>query len=98
MSIAVSFNDGSVTKIRIQWPDVVSVFAFKRDVFAHDMICYGFETSEGCVEVNEGMEGWETMIDTLPTYLPGTLDKTDWWYKVVQSAFATNPTTLFTAR
>jgi hypothetical protein len=96
LTVTTRFKDGSTTRAEVLWSEVARIVAFKRDVFAYDMICFGFETAEGCVEVDEEMEGWEEMIDALSSYLPGILGEADWWGKVVQPPFATNPTTLFT--
>jgi len=93
-----SYEDGSVDKAEVYWSEVVRLVAYKRDCFAIDLICLGLVTDKRFVEVNEEMEGWEGLIDALPTYLPGTLEKADWWEKVAFPAFATNWTTLFTKR
>jgi hypothetical protein len=93
-----SYEDGSVSKAEVHWSEVVRLVAYKRDCFAIDLICFGFVTDERFVEVNEEMEGWEALTDALPAYLPGTLDKADWWAKVALPPFATNRTTLFTTR
>lgn len=86
----------SVIKEAVQWGEVVSVFAFKRDVFAYDLICFVFKTGERFVELREDMEGWDALIDALPAYLSGAPGEADWWNKIVQPPFATNWTTLYT--
>jgi hypothetical protein len=91
-------DDGSIIRNTFKWNEVVSVFAFKRDIYSYDLIRFAFETAEGCVEVGEDMEGWRTLIDTLPDYLPGILAERDWFEKVALPPFATNWTTLFTRR
>jgi hypothetical protein len=89
-------DDGSSIKVSVPWSDVVSVSAFKRDIYTYDLICIALETAEGCLEVNEDMEGWGAMVDALPEHLPGTPDNTEWWEKVALPPFVTNWTTLFT--
>jgi hypothetical protein len=81
----------------VKWSEVNGIVAFKRDLYSVDLICMGFTTAEGSVEVNEEMEGWEALTDALPLYLPGTPSPADWWNGVVQPPFAANPTILFTS-
>ena len=70
------------------------VVAYKRDCYTVDLMCMGFTTPDGAVEVNEGMDGWNALIDAIPRLLPGTTSKDKWWDKVAQPPFAANPTTL----
>jgi len=46
-------DDISSPATSLEWNDVRIVLAYKRDVFATDLICLGFTTSEGTIEVNE---------------------------------------------
>jgi len=55
----------------------------------------GFITPDGAVELNEQMDGWNSLIDAVPRILPGTTSKEEWWDKVAQPPFAANPKTLF---
>ncbi len=87
--------DGSEVKTQLSWNEVNSVVAYKRDCFVFDLICIGFTTSGGTVEANEEMTGWEALIDAVPSLLPGTTSKEEWWDKVAQPPFAANPTILF---
>ena len=98
LTVTVFDADGSVTTTMVKWQDVNGAVAFKRDCYTVDQIRIGFTTEKGGIVVTEDMEGWEALIDLLPSYLPGTLDSADWWGKVAQPPFATNPTTLFPAR
>ena len=95
MTVTVNFSDGSVEQLRLQWTDVNGVVAYKRDLFAYDEICLGFSSPDGGVEVNEQMQGWNTLIEALPAYLAGVPSPDQWWEKVAQPTFATNFTTLF---
>jgi hypothetical protein len=37
------------------------------------------------------MEGWETLTNALPEYLPGSKLSSEWFFRVAFPAFATNP-------
>jgi len=98
LTTTVFHHDGSVSTTRVKWSEVNGVVAYKRDAYIVDLVCVGFATAEGTMEVNEEMEGWGTLIDALPVYLQGTPNPADWWNGVVHPPFAANPTTLFTSR
>lgn len=89
------FSDKSVSTISSKWSEVTAIHAFKRDVFAYDLLCVAITDPEGVIELDEEMEGWENLIEALPSYLPGTLSRADWWEKVAFPTFATNMTTLY---
>jgi hypothetical protein len=95
MTLIAWHVDDSETKTELRWNEVQGVVAFKRDCFALDLICMDFTTSDGAVELNEKMDGWEALTDALPNLLPGTTSKEKWWGKVAQPPFAANPTILF---
>jgi hypothetical protein len=99
VTITRSYEDGSVDKEEMKWRDVNWAVAHKKDCYTVDQIRIEFlidEDGKSGVLVTESMEGWEALIDALPTYLPGTLSKADWWDAVVKPAFATNWTILYT--
>jgi len=76
---------------RIKWNDVVSVYVFKRDLFAVDCICILFELSDGTsVEINEEMQGWGNLVDKLPQRLPDCKNFADWFETVAFPAFEIN--------
>jgi hypothetical protein len=79
----------------LRWDDVNAVIAYKRDIFAFDLICLGFGTANGSIEVNEQMHGWSHLIEELPLRLPGTPPFSDWWERVAQPPFAPCVTKLF---
>jgi hypothetical protein len=87
--------DGFETKTDLRWNEVNGVVAYKRDCFTVDLICMGFTTLDGAVELNEEMDGWKALIDAVPSLLPGSTSKEEWWNAVAQPAFAANPTILF---
>lgn len=90
--------DGSAQSVHLKWSEVNGVVAYKRDAVTVDLICVGFTTSDGTLEVNEEMDGWTPLAEALPKHLPGTPSKAEWWDKVAHPAFATNATVLFSQR
>lgn len=95
MTVTARHADGSESKTELKWNEVNGVVAYKRDCFTVDLICLGFTTPDGGVELNEEMDGWEALIDAVPSLVPGTTPKEEWWDKVVDLPFAANPTVLF---
>ena len=89
------FSDGSVSTFRAKWTEIARVVAFKRDIYAYDLLCMAFEVDGLSFEFDEEMEGWKSMIDSLPGYLPGFPRPDEWWKAVVLPPFATNMTQLF---
>jgi hypothetical protein len=81
---------------RIAWDSVQRVVAFKRDLFARDLICLLFETdSEGVIELDETMGGWQTLVAVLPARLTGALAADDWLPRVMFPAFQGNPMEIY---
>lgn len=79
----------------LKWNTVKTILAYKRDVYVCDLICLGFTTSDGTIEVNEEMQGWSQLVEKLPNVLPGTPPFSDWWERVAQPPFAPCVRTLF---
>ena len=83
--------------IQIHWSDVVSASAFKLDLLTVDCICMGLEfTEERTLELNEEMKGWDSLVEALPTYLPGFKKSEEWFPEVAFPAFEINLTPLYT--
>ncbi|MGD0547185.1 MAG: hypothetical protein ABR991_05085 [Terracidiphilus sp.] len=97
-TVTYSYEDGSVDKDEVKWRDVNWAAAYKKDCWSVDQIRIEVFADKGGIIVTENMEGWEAMIDALPSHLPGSMKRTDWWEKVVQPPFATNWTTLYTRK
>jgi len=93
--LSIFRQDGSIQTIELKWQDIQQAVAYKRDVFAYDLICIEFITAEWGVEINERMEGWGEMTSALPNYLPGITDCWEWWNAILQPPFAANPTVIF---
>jgi hypothetical protein len=81
---------------RHRWADVQAVVAYKRDVFAFDVICLALEfPGPTSIELNDQMQGWQPFIDSLPLYLDGLPPSDEWVPAVALPAFATNMRVLF---
>lgn len=78
------------------WDDAISIKAFKRDIWAVDLICLVIELSNGGgIEVNEEMGGWDSLVQKLPEYLPGCKTFGEWFETVAFPAFHPNLTSIF---
>jgi hypothetical protein len=81
----------------LSWGQVTRIEAFKRDLYAVDLICLALETQDSdTLVIHEEMPGWQALLDALPGYLPGFPPEGAWLAKVAIPAFETNLTTLFT--
>lgn len=80
---------------RISWADVNAVVAYKRDCYTVDQIRLAFSTPNVTIEISEDMNGWQVLLDSLPSLLAGFPSWSEWWPKVAQPPFETNATRLF---
>jgi hypothetical protein len=92
---AVSTADSSQPTASIEWCDVNAVLAYKRDLYAVDLICLGFVTANATIEVHEEMQGWSQLVEQLPLSLPGAPLLSGWWERVAKPPFASSVTKLF---
>ena len=75
----------------LAWQDTRKVEAFKRDLYAIDLICLAVTSADNkTVEINEEMSGWKSLVDKLPAYLPGCLTFEEWFDGVAFPAFKQN--------
>jgi hypothetical protein len=81
--------------LTLNWRDVNRVTAYKRDLYVTDLICLAISTAETAIEINEEMQGWQSLMETLPGYLPGMPEQPRWFDTVARPPFATNVTKLF---
>lgn len=87
-------NERGVTSLT--WDEAISIKAFKRDLWAVDLICLEIELRGGNrIEVNEEMDGWDSLVQKLPEYLPGCTAFADWFEIVALPAFKLNLTSIF---
>ena len=83
-------------EIVIAWQDVVRLKVFKRDLYVVDLICLSVLLRDNrSVEINEEMEGFESVVDKLPEYLPGCQKFEDWFQVVAFPAFKANDTVIY---
>jgi len=94
---AVTAGDSvpAATTASLKWNEVRTVLAYKRDLYATDLICIGFTSPEGTIEVDEEMQGWSQFVEWLPRLLPGTPPLSDWWERVAKPPFSPCVTKLF---
>lgn len=91
--LTIENNSGSVD---IVWNDVEYICAFKIDLFAYDLICLKLNLKDEIVfEIDERMDNFNNLIDSLPVYLPGCLETNQWFDKVAIPAFETNLTLIY---
>jgi hypothetical protein len=82
----------------VAWQDTVGVKAFKRDLYTVDLICLSILLKDNkAVELNEEMAGWESLVEKLPTYLPGCQQFAEWFSAVAYPAFKPNVTGIYSA-
>jgi hypothetical protein len=80
----------------VMWDDVISIAAFKRDLFTVDLICLVMTLkNDAAVQVDEEMNGWDSLVQTLPAYLRGCKKYEEWFQTVAFPAFQTNLTVLY---
>lgn len=83
-------------EIVIAWKETVRVEAFKRDLYAVDLICLLVLLKDNkALEINEGMEGFESLAGKLPEYLPGCQKFEEWFQVVAFPAFKENNTVIY---
>ena len=75
------------------WNEVFSIVAYKRDFLTEDQICIRFQCGDAVHEVNEDMEGFDSLTSMLPEVFPDILP--EWREAVVQPAFAPQVTLLW---
>jgi hypothetical protein len=83
-------------EIVIAWKETVRVEAFKRDLYAVDLICLSVLLKDNkAIEINEEMEGFESLAGKLPEYLPGCQEFEEWFQVVAFPAFKENNTVIY---
>lgn len=91
---AVSDVVSCTVRATVRWSDVRAVRAFKRDLFAHDMVCLAFQMSDkSWVEIWERSEGFVRVIERMHQVLPGIPES--WYQDIWVPAFATMDTLLY---
>src|ERR1041385_444514 len=81
---------GKGNSSELPWSEVEEVHAYKRDLFATDLICLAFKRSgkDEYYEVHEEMAGYHDLLQVLPSRLPEF--SSEWFPAVAFPAFKTN--------
>ena len=80
----------------VAWKDTIRVEAFKRDLYVVDLICLKLVLRNNkAVEIDEEMEGWDSVVNKLPEYLPGCQSFGQWFTVVAFPAFKPNTTVIY---
>ena len=95
--IGVAFDPSIIDRVfDCPWSDINTIVAFKRDLFTVDLLCLRIEAVSGQIfEVNEEMGGWSALLEALPNYLQGCMTKQQVLDAIVNPAFATNQTKVY---
>lgn len=83
--------DGEQDRV-FNWDDIRSIRAYKWNLFAYDLICLGFETDTGSVEISEEDDGYQELQQALETKFPSAVG---YHMKVAVPAFETNEMIIF---
>ena len=89
---------GESTQARhLAWNEATQVFAYKRDCFAFDQICIviGTATHTDAIEVREDDEGFQYLIEQMPSRIVGCLPSNEWWDRVALPPFAARWTQIY---
>ncbi|MFC5863896.1 hypothetical protein ACFPT7_16425 [Acidicapsa dinghuensis] len=95
LTVTIAEGDGSSRTVQLRWNAIERVNAFKRDIFAYDLICLAIFFEDQTIELDEQMEGWEPAVKALAEHLPGMPSYLNWWKQVAHPAFETSFTVLF---
>jgi hypothetical protein len=91
-------SQDNTESMRMQWNEIDKVVAYKRDLFAFDLICLALADKNRSIELAEDMEGWDEFLDALSAHLPDMPATSAWRNKVAPPPFATNQMILFSRR
>ncbi len=82
----------------IKWDEIDEIIAYKKDLFAVDLICWQFcrLADEYVVEINEEMVGYKVLLKTLENKFG--IKEEDWFRKVAIPPFAPNVTSVWKKR
>jgi hypothetical protein len=83
-------------EILLAWEDTLRIEAFKRDLYTVDLICLLIHLRDNrTLEIDEEMDGWKSLVDKLPEYLPGCQNFEQWFSAVAFPAFKPNITKIY---
>ena len=88
-------RDGVDEVIRLAWDQVANVFAYKRDLYSVDQLCFVIESADFRIEVREGDEGYESLVAQMQNSIPGFPAQEQWWETLASPPFAPNWTKIY---
>ncbi|MEM7600212.1 MAG: hypothetical protein AAF357_02215 [Verrucomicrobiota bacterium] len=78
------------------WTQISEITVFKRDLYAYDLICLRVLLGDGVeIETDEEDVNWNLLVNSLPTFLPGTIEWPSWFSDVAFPAFEACAQTIF---
>ena len=77
----------------IKWTEIDRINVYKKDIFAYDLIVMEILCGENALTINEETPGWFQLVLKLKEVF-NSIPK-DWDINIVQPAFATNFTTIY---
>lgn len=96
MKLSWRSSANEIGEIVVPWQDIIQIQAFKRDLYAVDLICLANQLiGNKTVEINEEMDGWESLVNELPEYLSGCKEFEGWFLDVAFPAFKPNVTSIY---
>ena len=83
------FGSSPSSALRLTWPEITDVFAFKKDCYSVDSIhlILGNSERKTWVEVAEHDAGYPELIAALPSNLPGCPTEEEWLRRVASPPF-----------
>ena len=90
-----SLHEDDAKEVRIEWPAIGKIVAFKEDLLTFDLVCLEFHLVAGdkIVELNEDTKGFWELVEKLKAVFPDS-DQA-WESKVLKPAYSRNPFTIY---
>ncbi len=86
----IQLKDSSKT---INWSEINQINAYKKDVYAYDLVVMEIVFGENALSINEETPGWFQLVIKLKEVFE-SIPK-DWQIIITQPPFATNYTTIY---
>ena len=69
---------------RLAWSDVRRLDAFKRDIYAGELLCLAIlDSRDRLFEINEESPGWKDTCEAIEDLLPGSVPHTEWLLRLM---------------
>jgi hypothetical protein len=91
------FTDGSIRAIAMNWADVKRIVAFRRDVLTNAVVSVAVTDKANVVVLDEQMNGWPTLIESLPTHVALATTFAEWLNESAHEPLSAHWTILFRA-